>query len=485
MNDPNLITVPLNIVGSTKFGRFPKISVENTYNMIQADKALVPYPGYKARVRNIGTGQARELFTSVPWKHMVMVVADSVYSISTANTVETIANGQLETESGEVYITENGISQIAIVDKSKNIYVYNFVASTFQVIPVDFRAGYITFQDGYFISLDLDSNSWRLSAPNDATSWAAAPEQVGRFQTKGDRPRVIAAFKRQLLIIGQIVTESWHDVGNTLFPYQRDNSLAILYGVVSPQSFASDFDMNVWIGANTSGTPTLLVSKGGDVQSISTDGIDYFLSLIENPEASSAFLFKESGHIFYQFTFYKDNKSLVYDFNESAFYTLTDQFMNYHIAKRAVAFNNKNYFISFNNTTLYEFGSQFTTYDGRAVPRIRITPPFRRPEAANFSIQNTSLTIEQGISKEVQKVYRSFSKDGGESFGLIQNKEMNNLGRRRNRMQFWGGGWANDLSVKFQFWSGDPDTYIRDDQEMNGTERFVVISGEMTVRGYQ
>ncbi len=38
--------MPLDIVGSTKFGRYPKISVEQTWNMIISDGFLVPFAGY-------------------------------------------------------------------------------------------------------------------------------------------------------------------------------------------------------------------------------------------------------------------------------------------------------------------------------------------------------------------------------------------------------------------------------------------------------
>ena len=73
----------------------------------------------------------------------------------------------------------------------------------------------------------------------------------------------------------------------------------------------------------------------------------------------------------------------------------------------------------------------------------------------------------------------SLSKNGAESFGTVIGHEMNTLGNFRNKMQFWNLGMANDLTLQFRFWAGNPLEPTRDDQVRNGTERFVIIGGEL------
>ena len=46
INRTNTKQMPLNIVGSSVFGRYPKISIEKTYNMLISDNWMVNYPGY-------------------------------------------------------------------------------------------------------------------------------------------------------------------------------------------------------------------------------------------------------------------------------------------------------------------------------------------------------------------------------------------------------------------------------------------------------
>ena len=46
----NFEPTPINIVGSSTFGRYPKISIEKTYNMFISDEFLVPYAGYQIAI---------------------------------------------------------------------------------------------------------------------------------------------------------------------------------------------------------------------------------------------------------------------------------------------------------------------------------------------------------------------------------------------------------------------------------------------------
>ena len=63
----NTFVIPLRIVGGNKYGRYPKISIEETWNMMVSDNYLVDYAGYRFALQlsdntaSIGRG----LFSSV------------------------------------------------------------------------------------------------------------------------------------------------------------------------------------------------------------------------------------------------------------------------------------------------------------------------------------------------------------------------------------------------------------------------------------
>src|SRR5271166_6040755 len=94
-------TLPLDIVGSTKFGRYPKISAEQTINMIISDDSLVPYAGYKAVLTLLASGNGRGLYSSPKFGHMIAVVDNAVYAINSNLGYSQV--GSLATYSGDVF----------------------------------------------------------------------------------------------------------------------------------------------------------------------------------------------------------------------------------------------------------------------------------------------------------------------------------------------------------------------------------------------
>lgn len=477
-------TTPIDIVGSNEFDRYKKQSIQATYNMIISDGALVPYAGYEKRLQlQTGITEGREIFRSVKANKLIVVIGNVVYSIGTDLGVAII--GQLATSSGNVFIAENDGDQIAIVD-ALTIYIYNIRTHAFNAISVDFRPVYIDFQDGYFIAADGDSNQWRLSDLNNGLLWPNTANTVGELETKPDIMVATVRFDRQLFIMGRITTEIWHDVGARVFPYERDNSVSIDYGCVNATTIASGFGLLVWLAVNEKAGPTILVSTGSHPRQISTDGINFILDKLEKPEDSTAFLFEEDGHIFYQLTFFTDDITLTYDFRTEKFYYITDHCLNAHIARRIAFFANTHYFIGTNDGALYELSSDFVTYKqtldpkepGFVIPRIRITKPFRLPNASRYAMNEVNVTTEMGnaflprsvrlepngVAEIPQLAELSMSKDGGETFGTVVTRPFNEIGRRANRLRWFNLGSGNDTVFQFRFY---------------GPFRFVIINSTL------
>src|SRR6202040_1810117 len=158
------------------------------------------------------------------------------------------------------------------------------------------------------------------------------------------------------------------------------------------------------------------------------------------------------GHIYYQITFLDDNSTLLYDFNTQKFFTLTDQNMDHHIAKRVAFFNNQYYFVSFNDGNLYKMNSSIYTYNGLEIPRYRTISNTRFPTADYFVVQNITITMEAGIDTasntyegnppnlSSSRVDISRSDDAGYTFNSIESFDMNLIGNRTNLVNFWNLG---------------------------------------------
>ncbi len=409
---------PLNIVGSSTFGRYPTISIEKTYNMFMSDGWMVPYPGYKLGIdaSQLGNGtQGRGLKASAKLNRMIGVVNSNVYLINITFdqhrqkviASQSIKIGELQTSTGPVYISENNKPQILISDGT-SLYIYDTqLTPNFQTITTDFIPGYIDFHDTYFLcAAQADgfytppaNNTWRLSGQNDGTSWPSDAASIGLLQTKPDNTQAVVRFPSKgnmIFVFGKTVTEPWFDVGYQLFPYQRNTSFNIDYGCLSPNSIASMDELVVWLGVNEKGGPVIMYSNGGMPKAITTDGIDYMLSNFQNPQDCQAYIYRQDGHIFYHINFYSDNVSLFYDFKHDKFYHASDENGNYFIASYVAFFNNQYYFLSKNNGNLYALDTIFTTYDGKEIPRIRTCKNIRNIQQEPFIANDCGFTIETG-----------------------------------------------------------------------------------------
>jgi len=156
----NFKSIPLNIVGSSIFGRYPKISIEKTYNMFQSDTFMVPYAGYQIGISSSSFNNAEEgrgIFTSTKFGRIVTVMGANVYLVNIEYdqmlqkiTYSQVAKiGMLQTQTGVVYISENNKPQIGISDGTA-FYIYDPTLSpVFQTIPIDFVLHYARYGHEY------------------------------------------------------------------------------------------------------------------------------------------------------------------------------------------------------------------------------------------------------------------------------------------------------------------------------------------------
>jgi len=553
---------PLNIAGSSTFGRYPKISLEKTYNMFISDGWLVDYAGYQTAISASAFNNARvgrAIHTSTKLNKLVIVMDNRVFlvdlffnhNMQMSFDTSVIQIGMLETITGSVYITENNTPIIALCD-GVQIYLYNPNTNIFSIAtrdgtnPISFVPNYIDFHDTYFlvaasndtINSPPSNNTWRLSSVDGSGNIIFADDaaSVGLLQTKPDNVQAVVRFPSRgnlIFVIGLTVAEPWFNVGYQLFPYQRSSSSSIDYGCLNAATVASTDEIVAWLAQNEKSGPIIVASTGGMPKKITTDGIDYFLSQLRNPADSRAFIYRQDGHLFYHINFYTDNTSLFYDFNTDKFYHACDESGNYFVADSVAFFNNQYYFVTRNNGNLYAFDTIFPTYDGLEIPRIRICQRAALPSQEYFIANDLGFTIEQGeipiqqqegntlfiitqdgkqvitqgsaifiqtqdgeyvvtqddkniVSQQVDntdffyvisnnksvlnivpRVDLSISIDGGQSFSSKAPYYLNPLGKRKNKLQWWGQGAANELTCMFEFW---------------GLGRFVATDGIINVR---
>lgn len=455
--------IPLDIVGGNKYGRYPKINQSQTWNMMISDGFLVDYAGFQfiEEITANPNAKGRGAHVSTVFDSMY-VVAGNVVVRYDHNLVPSFI-GVLTTASGPVYIAENNAGQIAFSDMV-NIYIYDQNTFTFSIATIDFVPGFLSFQNTYFICA-TNTSTWRLSEQNNGLSWPSDAEFEGQLQTKPDTTQAIVPMPgrgNMAFVFGNTVGEQWTFTGQALFPYSRNSSFNLDYGCINPESIAYQGNYIVWVGISEEAGPVIMYTTGGDIKEVSTDGIDYLLSTLTAPEDCSGFIIKLDGHLFYQVTFKTDNITLALDLGNETFFTITDENMNYHPARKIVYFNNTYYFVSYNDSNLYEFGTKYTSYNyensQEEIPRVRICSPIRLPNQRPMIFKSLGFTIEQGqpnppVYPDVyqMQVFLAVSRDGGESYGNNVAMNMNPTAQRKSRFLFQRLGRANDFTARLQF----------------------------------
>lgn len=486
MKNENAEEVEIDIVGSSTFGRYPKISLSKTYNMFISENWLVNYPGFKKKVEDIvPDGEGRGIFNSVRGGFLVVVISSSVYRIN-SNLVPVFI-GSVATTTGDVYMDENLASQICIVD-GENAYIYNytspgsFTVQTLTYIGNTIFPNYVCYHNSFFLfgnsPRSINSSNWYAFEPDKGTvTPPVAPDPTKivfnsqfSIQTKPDVALVVTRLPgkgNNVLVLGSSVGEIWTQVGG-LENYRRVQSFNIDNGIVSTETVAASENLVCWLSQNENLDISIMITDGTSTKRISTDGIDYVLSTIKFPLQSTGFFHREGGHLFYQLTFYNDadNLSLVYDFAEEKFFHVSDQNLDYHPARQIVFFNGVTYFISLDDGSIYSMSTDLLTYNydivpnssGSEIPRIRICKTLRKKNSERFRVGSFTFFIEQGVNDYsssnpiAPRVDMSFSKNGNQSFGSIVSKPINEVGHYRNQMTWSRIGQANEFTIQLEFW---------------------------------
>lgn len=450
----SLEEIPVRIVGSSVFGRYPTISVERTYNMYVTSSGdgeeewLANFPGYAAILAMLEDGaEGRGCFRSVRGGFMLAIVAGDVFRINLLSELPTQI-GTISTSTGEISFDENLSSQICFVDGSV-AYIYNYAdvpgaisPAVYLNVPVDtvFLPNYVTYHNTYFIfgnALTTNNGSqWvifeqaTLSGSYDL-NWV----QTLALQTKPDFAKAalrIPGKGNNIIVFGSTVAEIWNNIGGLLV-YQRNSSINIDFGVASVSTIAANDIVVAWLGINEHSTPALMAMRGGAAQRISNDGFDHLLATVKVPTKSTAFLFRQDGHDFYVLSFIdpSDNFSIMYDFTTNKIYDVTDWDFTAFPARQVVYYNNKTLFISYKDGRIYELNTDLTTYDLTVdsiaetvdqvyeIPCVRLTNTYRLPRPEKYKVNLFTFVIESGTTADAY--------DQVSCFGYILNEETNGI----------------------------------------------------------
>ena len=194
-------------------------------------------------------GSVRGLKTHKGDGRLYAVIGSSFCYIDSAG-AHTIL-GTLTTTTGRVIMADGGQTstdnQLLILDGTSS-YVWNQATTTFTTLSTAVLPSAITgtYLDGYYIvNQSESSDTWEISALNDATSWAA--EQTREASEADPIVRVIANHG-ELWVFGSYTAKIWTNTGNIDFPFENLEGSLIDRGLASKYAIVADDNTLFWLG---------------------------------------------------------------------------------------------------------------------------------------------------------------------------------------------------------------------------------------------
>lgn len=346
------------------------------------------------------------------------------------------AVGTLNSGSGPVSMADNG-TQLAIVDGVAG-YTWTFGTSTFATISdPDFPNGctHIAYQDTYGIVVDPGTQTFKISASNDFTSWAAL--DFAAAEGDPDKALVPLVDHRELWIFGEVSTEVFYNSGNADFPFERVQGGYIEHGIAAVHSAVKLDNSVFWLAKNKAGGAVVLRVVGYQPQIISTHAVSYAIEQYGDVSDAYAYGYQQEGHAFYVLVFPSAGACWVFDSATSLWHErggfADGEYTAYPVSCHAY-FGGKNLVGHRDNGRIYTL--ELDEYDYDDQPR-KVLRSWRIPFNEENEVETNELVIgmETGVGittwqgSDPQMMLR-VSKDGGHTWPVERWAPVGKIGER-------------------------------------------------------
>lgn len=354
-------------------------------------------------------------------------------------------------------------------------YVFNLGANTFEPITdPDFPVGAIKcdFLDGYFLVLEPNSQTFAISALNDATSWDA----LDFGDVEGEPGNIVSLIvdHRQVWFLGNTHGEVYTNSGDANFPITRLNGAFFEQGIAAIDSVCRCDNSIFWLGRNRDGAGVVWRANGYTPQRVSTYAIEDMIASFGDISTASAYCYQDGGHTFYRLDFAE--KALLYDvgegeWHERTFWDATTGTERADLARCHVYAWGKHLVGGPQSALVYEMSDQFTTDNGAPIRRVRSAPDLANGGKWTF-YSEMRLLVQAGVGLDGDvvpgadpQIAIQISNDGGFTWGPERWRSLGRMGDYRRIVRWAQLGRSNNRAfrlictdpVKFVLISADLD----------------------------
>lgn len=410
--------------------------------------ALYPTPGLLLQVQP-EISEVRGLHVLPGGQTMLAVIGMNLYSVDTS--YNCTIKGALKTSTGIVSITDNGVG--AYITDGLYRYSYIWGTSTFaNVTDGAFNGADVCNEvDNFIIYNNPDTNQWGCTDVGAVTSGAL---NFGSKIGYSDNIVSIIPDHRQVLILGEVYSEKWINVGAFPFPFAIIPGSSIQHGLAAKNSVARLGEGIAYLAMDSRGNATV-VQWGANVAParISTFAIENAIQGYAVISDAIGYTYSQSGHEFYMLTFPTADVTWCYDlstqlWHKRAWRDPVNGVYRRHRGNCATLFNGDVVVGDFENGKLYTFSQTTYTDDGDAIPCVRraphMTADLKRQFFHDIQIQfQPGVGLQAGQGSDPQCILR-WSNNGGFTFGNDHLLNIGKAGKYKNRAIKRRLGWARD-----------------------------------------
>lgn len=374
------------------------------------------------------------------------------------------SRGTLNTTTGMVDITDNGL-QIMITDGTDG-YIYTIATATFaEITDVDYlQPSSCAYLDTYFISSQVNTNKFQISASNNGAAWDSAD-----FANAESNPdNIVRGYvnNSEYIPFGDVSTEFWVDTGAADFPFAR---IAVNeWGLAAKFSVAKFDNTLIYLARNRMGEVILVQLDGYNPVRISTSEWEFIVNNYTDTSSATAFAYMLGGHPMYQINF--SEGSWLYDGSTGVFSQLKSYGLARHRADTYAYYIGQNMVGDYLTGRIYKLKDDVYSDNGDIITRQLRGKHVFNDEGHGIIIDELQFFMQSGVGlatgqgSNPQAMLR-ISKDGGQTYGNQMFRSIGKIGQYLAKVVWRGLGmgtdWIMELTITDPVKVVITDTYLK------------------------
>lgn len=371
--------------------------------------------------------------------NLYAVIGNRTYKIN-STPIGTLLGGTLAGDKAPVFMENDG-TNIMLVEPGVEGYSFDVGGPVTAIIDIDFPVpSGLAWQDGYFIVVEADSDTFYISSLYDPTPWDA--NDYTTAESSPDITLAIISHHKELIHFGTKTIEFYYNSGNSTFPFETIQGAPIQEGIGAAHSVAAG-DNSVFF-LDVHGRVTQI--RGHSSKVISSRSIEAEICSFTRFDDAIGFYYAQEGHGFYVLSFPKGDATWVFDVSvqfphkRESYPVLLNGRSSRWRANCHAFFDGKHIVGDYANGKLYEL--DFETYKDNSETILRV---FDFPVIGDGKtrIRHNKLKIDYktgvglvaGVGSDPMALLR-WSDDGGHTWSNLLQASMGKIGEHDKEVNF-------------------------------------------------